>query len=70
MWDMILATEQEAKQLAGSIIKVKVVRLEAINLSTRKIRVTVHGCLQISQKTGWEPFCEIWKRRGCLSDNK
>lgn len=56
MWDILMATEEEARQLAGSIIKAKAVRLRTNYMGTRKIRVTLHGCLQISHRTGWGLF--------------
>lgn len=43
MWDILLATEQESKQLAGSILMAKSVRLLTEYMGTHKTRITVHG---------------------------
>lgn len=42
MWVILLASEQEAKQLAESIQMVKSVRLQTEYKGTRKTRITVH----------------------------
>lgn len=43
IWNILLATEEEARQLAGSIIMAKVVRLQTEYIATQKITVTVYG---------------------------
>lgn len=52
------ATDEEARQLSGSIMMAKSVRLQAEYMGTRKIRVCM-GC----PRTGWGLFCEIWTDR-------
>lgn len=42
MWDILQATEQEAKQLARSILKSKAVRLQTEYMGTRKSKITIH----------------------------
>lgn len=43
MWDILLATKDSAKALAGNILTTKSVRLQTEYLGTRKTRVTLHG---------------------------
>lgn len=43
VWNILLATEEEAKQLAGIIIMAKAVRLQTEYMATQKITVTVNG---------------------------
>lgn len=43
MWDILLAKEEEARQLAGYILMAKAVHFQTEYMGTRKIRVTVHG---------------------------
>lgn len=43
MWDVLLATEDKAKKLTGSILTSKSVRLQTEYLGTRKTRITLHG---------------------------
>lgn len=43
MWDVLLATEQEAKQLAGSSLTMKTLRLQIEYMSTRRTIVMLHG---------------------------
>lgn len=43
LWDILLANEEEAKKLAGSILTTKTVRMQTEYMGTRKTRVTVHG---------------------------
>lgn len=43
LWDILLADEEEAKKLAGSILMTKNVRMQTEYMGTRKTRVTVHG---------------------------
>lgn len=42
MWDILFATEDSAKALAGNILTTKSVRLQTECLGTRKTRVTLH----------------------------
>lgn len=41
MWDVLLTTEQEAKELVGSILTTKTLQTEYIGI--RRTKVTVHG---------------------------
>lgn len=43
MWHILLTTEQEARQLAGSVLTTKNVRLQTEYMSTRATKITVHG---------------------------
>lgn len=43
MWDVLLATKQETKQLAGSILTSKTPQFQTEYMGTRKTKVTVHG---------------------------
>lgn len=43
VWDILLATKQEAKQLAGSILTAKSMRLQMEYMSTQRTRIIVHG---------------------------
>lgn len=43
MWDLLLGSEQEAKQHAGSILTTTLVRLQAEYMGTQKTRIMVHG---------------------------
>lgn len=42
MWDILLATEDAAKSLAGCVLTTKIVRLQTGYLGTRKSKVTLH----------------------------
>lgn len=42
LWDILLATEQEAKQVAGYILETKSVPLQTEYMGARKTKVTVH----------------------------
>lgn len=41
LWDILLPTEQEAKQFAGSILTAKSVHFQTEYMSTRKTKVTM-----------------------------
>lgn len=43
MWVILLASEEEAKQLSGSILMAESVRLLTEYIGTRRIRITVYG---------------------------
>lgn len=43
IWDVLMATEQEVKQLAGSVLTSKSVRLQTEYMGTQRTRVMVHG---------------------------
>lgn len=43
MWDILLASEEETKQLSGSILRTKTLRLQTEYMGTRRTRVTLHG---------------------------
>lgn len=43
MWDILLPTEQDAKQIAGNILTTKNLRLQTEYMDTRRTRITVHG---------------------------
>lgn len=43
IWDILLPTEQEAKQLAGSVLTTRNLRLQTEYIGTRKTKITVHG---------------------------
>lgn len=43
MWDILLASEDAAMSLAGSILTTKSVRLQTEYLGTRKMKVILHG---------------------------
>lgn len=43
VWDILLSTKQEAKQLAGSILTAKSMRLQMEYMSTQRTRIIVHG---------------------------
>lgn len=63
IWDIQLATEDAAKDLEGSILFTKTVRLHTKYLRTRKTQVTLHGVpLYISEdQLGYffAQFCEV-----------
>lgn len=42
MWDILLATIEETKALAGSILTANLVRLQMEYLGTRKTKITLH----------------------------
>lgn len=42
-WAILLATDEEAKQLAESTLAKKSVRLQTEYMGTRRTKVTVHG---------------------------
>lgn len=43
MWDILLASEEEAKSLAGSVLATKAVRLQTEYKGNRRTRVILHG---------------------------
>lgn len=43
IWEILLSSEQEAKQLAESILMAKSERLQTEYMGTRKTRLTVHS---------------------------
>lgn len=43
MWDILLATEGEAKKLSGSILTTKSVRFQTEYIGTRRTKITIHG---------------------------
>lgn len=43
IWDILLPTEQEAKQLPGSVLTTRNPRLQKEYMGTRKTKITVHG---------------------------
>lgn len=48
MWDILLATEKEVKQLAGSIRMMKNVRLQTMYMATRRKKLRCMWCPWIS----------------------
>lgn len=51
LWDILLNTEEEAKQLTGNLFTTKSVCLQTENMRTRKTKLTVHGVfLDISEE--------------------
>lgn len=45
LWDILLATVEEAKKLAGSTLATNSVRLQTDYLATRRTKMAVHGVL-------------------------
>lgn len=43
LWDILLGTEQEAKQLAGSVLSTASIRLQTEYMGTRRTKIIVHG---------------------------
>lgn len=43
IWDILLATEQQAKQFAGSVWATESLRLQTEYMDTRRTKITVHG---------------------------
>lgn len=43
LWDLLLSTEQQAKELAGSILNTKHFRLQTEYMGSRRTKVTIHG---------------------------
>lgn len=56
LWDVLLATEDEAKILAGSTLTTKRVRLQNEYMGTRQTKITVRWTLV---GIGWGLFCLI-----------
>lgn len=43
LWDLLLASEEQAKTLAGSVLFTKSIRLQTEYMGTCRTRVTIHG---------------------------
>lgn len=43
IWDILLPTVQDAKQMAGSVLTTKNLRLQTEYMGTRRTRITVRG---------------------------
>lgn len=63
IWDSLLATEEETKLLAGSILTTKAIRLQTEYMG---IRVTLYGFPWTSLRTGWRSFYQVQINHGCL----
>lgn len=42
-WDILLPTNQQAKNLAESVLNTKALRLQTEYMGTRRTKVTIHG---------------------------
>lgn len=66
MWDSLLANEDEAKTLAGSILKTKSMRLQTEYMGTWRSRVSLNGVAvdltwRRSLSRSWETgYCNRW----------
>lgn len=43
MWDVLLATEEEAKGLAGNVLTTKALHLKTKYMGTRRTKITAHS---------------------------
>lgn len=43
LWDLLMKSEQEVKDLGGSVLTSKTLRLQIEYMGTRRTNVTVHG---------------------------
>lgn len=60
MWEILLATKEEARQLTGIILMAKTVHLQTEYMGTRKISVIVHEVpADITEDRLGTIFCEI-----------
>lgn len=69
-WDILLATENAAKDLAGSILIIKAVRLQTEYLGTRKPKVTLYSVTLYISVDHLGLFCPVWRGIGCLIHQK
>lgn len=62
MWDILLATEDKAKRLAGNIgrLTTKSVRLQSECMDTRKTRITLYGVPVVISDDHVGAFFPIW----------
>lgn len=62
LWDILLATEQQAKVLAGSVLITKSLCLQTEYMGTRRTKVTIHGVpVDISEDRMGGLLCHIWR---------
>lgn len=52
LWDILLPTEQDAKQLAGNVLVSKNLKLQTEYLGTRRTKITIH-CVPIDISEDW-----------------
>lgn len=45
LWDILLPTEQQARDLAGSVLNTKTLRLQTEYIGTSRTKITIHGYL-------------------------
>lgn len=71
LWDILLATEEETKKLAGSNLATKSVRLQTEYLGMMRTKVTVHGVPVhiIGDRLG-AFFFTVWRYGRSLGNNK
>lgn len=63
IWDILLPTEQDAKQLVGSVLTARNLRLQKEYMGTRKTKITVHGVhVDILEDRMGAFFSEEWKK--------
>lgn len=54
MWDILLATKDEAKQIAGNILMTKALRLQTAYMRTHRTRIALHWVPIDITETMWE----------------
>lgn len=64
LWVILLATDEEAKQLAGSTLATKSVRLQTEYIGTRRKKVT--SMVAINGNRLGALFCQVRRGGGCL----
>lgn len=64
MWDILLATEEEAKPLPGNVLIAKARQLHTEYMGMRRTRITIHGVPLGISEDHWELYLPYTGRLG------